>query len=209
METNEYILIDRSGSMADRWDEALGAVNSYVQNLKKNEQKAILTVATFDNGSYDIIRNKISLKDWKDISNADATPRGLTPLLDSLAKAIADAEAVNAEKTVIIVMTDGAENASKEVKKETVKASIERIQKKNWQIVFLGADFDAFDEAGGLGVPRSSVLIMKSGSYRAGINGLYKARTSFASSGSAVDFSEEDRAKAKGEQYGRYKGDAE
>ena len=36
---NIYVLIDRSGSMATKWDEAIGAVNSYIEALagKKNE----------------------------------------------------------------------------------------------------------------------------------------------------------------------------
>jgi hypothetical protein len=28
-----YMLLDRSGSMSDRWAEALGAINSYVADL--------------------------------------------------------------------------------------------------------------------------------------------------------------------------------
>jgi hypothetical protein len=52
-----------------------------------------------------------------------------------------------------VVVTDGQENASKEFSKARVKKMIQRQQTEyNWQFTFLGADQDAFAEAGGLGI---------------------------------------------------------
>ena len=50
---NVYILLDRSGSMASLWEEALGSINGYVSKLPK---KTKVHMATFDSVSHDIIR---------------------------------------------------------------------------------------------------------------------------------------------------------
>ena len=54
---------------------------------------------------------------------------------------------------IFVVMTDGLENSSREFTKPQVKGMIEEQQSSyNWHFTFLGADQDAFAEAGGLGI---------------------------------------------------------
>ena len=54
------------------------------------------------------------------------------------------------------ILTDGEENSSREFKKETVRKMIEeQTNVYKWQFVFLGANQDAFAEAGGMGISRA------------------------------------------------------
>ena len=54
---------------------------------------------------------------------------------------------------IFVIMTDGLENSSREFTKSQVKEMIQEQQSKyNWHFTFLGADQDAFAEAGGLGI---------------------------------------------------------
>jgi hypothetical protein len=54
---------------------------------------------------------------------------------------------------IFVVMTDGLENSSKEFFKSDVKTMIERQQSKyKWHFTFLGANQDAFAEAGSMGI---------------------------------------------------------
>lgn len=199
---NEYILLDRSGSMQSRWSEALSSINAYAKELQDKKQKGTITVASFDDNfglQYDLLRDAVAVEDFEPLTNTDATPRGSTPLLDALGRAIAAAEKTDNEKTVIIVMTDGAENASREVTKEQAKAAIDRCKARGWQVLFLGADFDAFGEASSVGVGFANTINMTSGNYGATMQNLSVMRSAYATVGEAMNFSNEVRAQAQGQ----------
>jgi hypothetical protein len=61
------------------------------------------------------------------------------------------AEKDNPRKAVIVIMTDGEENSSEEMTKASAKAALDRVRKKGWEVVFLGAEFSKFDDAEGVG----------------------------------------------------------
>lgn len=203
---HSYILLDRTGSMGGIWDEALSSVNAYVDALTKPEDGAApdpgekVTVAVFDHHSvlqFDVIRKGVLLPDWKKVTNADATPRGMTPLFDALARTVALAEADNPGRAVIVVMTDGAENASKEVTKDGAKAALDRARARGWEVVFLGADFAKFSDADSVGVAGSKSMAMAPGMFEGSMRKLAsKNRAYFADLASSVDFNEEDRAES-------------
>ena len=59
---------------------------------------------------------------------------------------------------VFVVMTDGQENSSKEFSKATIKEMIERQQQQySWHFTFLGANQDAFTEAGSMGIAAAGI----------------------------------------------------
>ena len=107
---NVFLLLDRSGSMSTRWNEAINAINSYVSKLRFGDN---IYIALFDGESYDVIRDG-DVKGFVALNPLEYSPRGSTPLYDSCAKMISTAEQRNAEKTIIVIMTDGEENTSKE-----------------------------------------------------------------------------------------------
>lgn len=197
---NALILLDRSGSMESRWGEALVAVNAYVKALGE----ADVTLATFDGMDglkFEVIRDRVAAAAWKDVTAAEAAPRGMTPLYDAFARIVALADAAAREKTVVIVMTDGAENASREVSGKDARAAVERCKARGWQVVFLGADFDAFGEAAEIGVPMAGTLNIKTGSYGAAFRRLAQRTREFADAAepSPIEFTQDDRNEAAGE----------
>lgn len=204
--SHSYVLLDRTGSMGPIWEEALGSVNAYVDALSKPEGGAVpdpdekVTLAVFDHHSslqFDVIRKGVRLPDWKKVTNDDATPRGMTPLFDALARTVALAEADNPGRAVIVVMTDGAENASAEVTKEGAKAALDRARARGWEVVFLGADFAKFSDADAVGVSGSKSMAMAPGMFEGSMRKLAaKNRAYFAEQASSVDFDEEDRAES-------------
>lgn len=193
---NAFVLLDRSGSMSTRWDEALGAINAYVHELG---DAAVVTLATFDavdSLKFEVIRDRTPAAAWKDVKPVEASPRGYTPLLDALSRIIALAEAAAGEKTVIVVMTDGQENASREITKESARAAVERCQAKHWQVIFLGADFDAFAEAGGVGVGVHQTIKSRGGSYGLTMRSVARYSREYRDTGKGVAFTDEDRKEA-------------
>lgn len=134
-----YMLLDRSQSMTNLWDEALGAINGYVETIEN--KKAEVYLAVFDSISYDVLRDGPVSK-WKNVKSDEVSPRGSTPLYDSVDKLITAAIKGKHKKSVIVIQTDGFENASKEVTLDGVKKILKEVEKKKWPTLFLGANFD-------------------------------------------------------------------
>lgn len=198
---NVYILLDRSGSMACRWGEAVSSVNSYVKQLEKEKTAALVSVAVFDlfrSMSFDIIRDKISPENWKDITKNEADPRGSTPLYDAVGRITTLAEQANKEKTVIVIMTDGYENSSRELNREAAKATLERCKSRGWQVVFLGADFDATTQAADVGISFSNTLKATAGNYTSSMRGMASMTTAYAATGVQMNVTEDLRNVALG-----------
>jgi len=192
---NAYILLDRSGSMSGRWDEALSSVNAYVGELKK----AKATLAVFDGMSglkFDVLRDNVDSEKWEKVTEKEASPRGGTPLFDAIGRIVALADKEDHEKTVIVVMTDGGENESREITKAGATAAVERCKAKGWEVIFLGADFNAFGEAASVGLGMNKTLNMSAGLYGSSMRSLAEKTTAYATMGCAIDFDETDRVKA-------------
>src|SRR4029078_2591465 len=139
---NVYMLLDRSGSMSTSWAETLGSINGYVEKL---EDDVNVYLASFDDVAFDVLEES-NAKGWRTITNDDVSPRGMTPLYDSAAKVMDRMIADNPERAVLVVMTDGYENNSKEYTLESVKARLRTLESKQWPAVFRGADFSKVTE---------------------------------------------------------------
>jgi Mg-chelatase subunit ChlD len=139
-----YIVLDRSGSMTSNWAETIGSINGYVEGLKKAGTEATLTLIAFDDSEpFLVVRDAVNIDWWSDVSVDEITPRGFTPLYDALGKTLQRAEQTNSDKVVVVVVTDGAENASREFTLNTVKAAITRAtDEKHWEVLFLSADLN-------------------------------------------------------------------
>ncbi len=195
-----YILLDRTGSMAGIWDEALSSVNAYAGELVKlGDPLPDVTLAVFDAQDglqFDVLRRKISAANWTNVTNAEATPRGMTPLFDAVARMIALAESDNPDRAVIVVMTDGEENSSREVTKAGAKAALERVTKRGWQTIFLGADFANFADAEGIGVAGGQSMGVAQGKMALNMRKMASKSQDYYRTAAPVAFDAHDRAEA-------------
>jgi hypothetical protein len=204
-----YILLDRTGSMSDIWEEALSSVNAYADSFAADAPGAeiagadintAVTVAVFDyqdGMQFDVLRDKVDPSAWKTISNDEANPRGMTPLFDAIGKMITRAEIDNPEKAVIVIMTDGLENSSKEFTREGAKAALDRAEARGWEVIFLGAEFASFGDAQAVGMSSSKTMAVGQGRMERSMDSLaQKARAYGKGAAPAVEFNAEDRAAA-------------
>lgn len=201
-----YILLDRTGSMSSIWDEALSSVNAYAASVIEPDEaepqghlETRITAAVFDAQDglqFDILRRSIPGQDWQEITSKEASPRGMTPLFDAIARMIALAEGDGPDKAVIVIMTDGHENASREVTLDGVKAALERVKARGWEAVFLGANFGEFADAERLGVAGAQTMGMSRGSMSASMSRLAQKSRRYAKLDEEVAFSAADRSEA-------------
>ena len=94
-------------------------------------------------------------------------PRGNTPLLDAFCKAIDGTgerlsrmrEADRPDQVLFVVITDGAENASREFTRQNVFDRVTRQRNSyKWQFVYMGANQDSFAEAATFNIPRGQTM---------------------------------------------------
>lgn len=201
---HDFILLDRSGSMSGQWIEALGAINAYVKKLADDKVDTGVTLCTFDSGNgmqFDVIRDRITPTTWRPVSDKDAEPRGMTPLNDATAKIVAMAEAGNYDKLALIIMTDGMENSSTEYRGSEgtarVKALLDKCRSKNWQVIFLGANFDNAQQAASYGNSARSTIQSSTANLSNTMSNMGGMRASYGATGQSMSFSDEDKAKAK------------
>lgn len=129
--------------MWGNWVETIGSINGYVEGLQKNKIEGTVTIIAFDDAEPAlVIRDKVSIPYWETLSTETVSPRGGTPLYDALGTALQKASESNQDKVAVVVVTDGAENSSKEYTLASVKAAIEAGTKKGWEVLFLSADLN-------------------------------------------------------------------
>ena len=152
------VVLDRSGSMQSCKVVTIDALNTYLKELKKEKiWNASLTLSTFDSISIDIPISRRPIKRLRKFSLDLLQPRGGTPLFDAIGLAIHDLEQIKEstdENKVLVIVTDGYENASREYTSENISSKIQEKEEAGWLIIYLGADHDAFKQSNSLNFDR-------------------------------------------------------
>jgi Mg-chelatase subunit ChlD len=158
-------------------------------------------LATFDKDGeefkFEVIRDRIIPSTWRPVSNADAKPRGMTPLNDAIGRIVALAKAgidgVQYDKLALIVMTDGLENASREFTVAAAKALLADCRARNWQVIFLGADFDNAAQGSSYGNAAAATVAASAASLPAAMAETAAMRAEYSARGRPMSYSEEQR----------------
>ncbi|MEQ6378138.1 VWA domain-containing protein [Bacillaceae bacterium S4-13-56] len=157
--TEIIFLLDRSGSMAGLESDTIGGFNSFIERQCSLDGETLLTTVLFDD-RYEVLWDGVNAKDVR-LTKREYYVRGGTALLDAVGKTIVDVDR-RLERTkkdylpdnvIFVITTDGMENASREFSAEQVKRMIQERQDK-WEVVFLGANIDAVEEAEHIGIRR-------------------------------------------------------
>lgn len=196
-----YILLDRSGSMENCRDTTIDAFNEYVMGLRRSDTAdARLSLTIFDSESIDTLQHLEPAKSFMELTRQSYVPRSGTPLLDAIGKAVADIDKVALrpdERPALTILTDGMENASKEHTVESIRALLtDRQDNKGWLVTFLGADIDAFAEAGAIGIHAGKYMALKKGNLRRAMHHAAASQTRYAESRNldAGDFTAAEQA---------------
>ncbi len=164
--TEIVMVIDRSGSMASIKDDAIGGLNTFIEEQQKVKGEANLTTVLFDD-EYILWHDGVDIKKVKPFTEKTYVPRSMTALLDAIGKTANDVgdrlrktnEKDRPEKVLFVILTDGMENASKEFTKPQIVEMIDHQREKyNWEFAFLAANQDAIQEGGGYGIPKDACL---------------------------------------------------
>ena len=167
--TEIIFILDRSGSMASMSDEAKSGFNSFLKSQLECEGDARLSLTLFDH-EYTPVIQSVPLGSVPELDDANYEPRGTTALLDAVGRSIHDFKKglkknpkANASKRVIVVvLTDGLENASKDYDYKRVKDLIDQQKKQGWEFLFLASDLESSEDAENFGFDNSETSVHKS-----------------------------------------------
>jgi hypothetical protein len=161
--TSINVIMDASGSMSSLRSDTIGGFNSFIEEQKKAAGEAIVSLCTFNSSYHHVYENK-SLNDVAPLTVEDYYPAGSTALLDCMgytinsvgAQLAALKEEERPSKVIVLILTDGQENSSREFTKDQIKDMVtHQSEKYNWDFVFIGANMDAIEEGHGIGVANS------------------------------------------------------
>lgn len=205
--TDIIAILDRSGSMGSIKTDTEGGFNSFVKDQQETPGECTLSLYNFDD-RYEVVYENRPIAD---VPALDLHPRGLTALLDAIGKTInargeyyaSLPEEDRPSRIIVLIMTDGQENASHEFTIATIKQIVtEQQDVYKWQFIFLGANIDSFSVAGGMGIRACTTLDFAADSKGVAVSYASVSRSVSAYRRSAPSaglqgFSDEDRAAAK------------
>jgi uncharacterized protein YegL len=168
MGTHVCLVLDRSGSMQSVHADTLGGVNAYVRQAKTDKAlyESKFSLITFNSESVDTIRKNEIMETVKPFGPDEYRCSGWTPLYDAIGRAIGildEALGGKEGKAILVVMTDGQENASKEFSHDKITSLIKARQETGWLVTFLGEGLDVAKQGVALGAMASSVAAFAGG----------------------------------------------
>ncbi|MGM9532087.1 vWA domain-containing protein [Intestinibacter sp.] len=164
--TELVFILDKSGSMSPLTDDTIGGFNSLLDKQKNEEGDALVTTVLF-NHEIQVLHNRIPIEHVSPINRKDYTAMGMTSLLDAMGSTIDHIKNEHIitpneerpEKVMFVIITDGAENSSKEYNIKQVKNLINTCKGLlGWEFLFLGANIDAIQTAGAFGIDASRAV---------------------------------------------------
>jgi uncharacterized protein YegL len=153
------LVLDCSGSMNSHRAQTIQSVNSFLQVQKESDVETKITNIFFN----DTVNKHESkeVKDMPELSMESYQCHGSTALFDAIGHTITSHQPKPDELTMVVIMTDGMENASREYSLTVVRDLIEERTKQGWLFTFLGADLSSSRDADDLGIKKEDQKFFK------------------------------------------------
>lgn len=205
-------ILDRSGSMMPRVIDIIGGFNTFIQEqIDLGESDAFVSLFQFDD-QHQIDYQSVEVKEVKPLTEKTYQPRGSTALFDAIGRAIGNIERRRNStppqdlpgKVMVIIMTDGEDNDSREFDKPRIQQLIDEKTKEGWGFLFVGANIDSFNAAQGMGISQHGTSNYQNSSK--GIADAYKgisasvgrSRKSYQAPSTSLAFTDEEQERLSG-----------
>lgn len=158
-QTELVFILDRSGSMAGLESDTIGGFNGMIAQHRSEGGDVLVSTVLFDH-EHEVVHDRVRIADVPALTSKEYYTRGCTALLDAMGDAIHHIKNVHKyarpedrpARTMFIITTDGMENSSTRYTADQVRAMVKQQEEAGWAFVFLGANIDAVEVAGGLGI---------------------------------------------------------
>lgn len=164
--TELVFILDKSGSMAGLEKDTIGGFNAMIEKQKAAGGKVYVSTILFSSDSK-VLHDRKSLDEIAPLTETDYEVGGLTALLDAVGGAIKHIGNVHKyareedvpSRTIMVITTDGMENASRKYTHDEVKKMInKKKEERGWEFLFLAANIDAVESAGRIGIEKDRAV---------------------------------------------------
>jgi len=152
------VILDRSGSMASVQESTIQGFNEFLQEQRKQRDggRALMSLTQFDN-RYEVNFVGEPIDNVPHLDTTSYVPRGGTALYDAIGRTVHELEAWTREhawkeRVLVLIVTDGRENASQEYTFQSARALIEQKEKEGWNFAYMGANQDSYAVGGSLNI---------------------------------------------------------
>lgn len=165
-----HFVLDKSGSMNNCIESTVNGYNAQLETIQKlqkeyPEQQFLVSLTIFDDKVDDVQLNQ-TVDAVKFLSTYRYRPSGTTALLDAIGMSINSIRIANESKIlndemsiVMVILTDGLENASREFTFHQIAKTIKSLEEtEKWTFNFLGADIDAIHTSKMLNIKTENVV---------------------------------------------------
>ena len=202
--TDITMILDRSGSMGRIHEQVIRSFNDFLAEQKAVEGEAKISMIQFDN-QYEVNYEGVDIQKAEDLNTQTYEPRGMTALNDAIGRTITNMKVRlkdTIDNVVVVITTDGMENASVEYRRSQIREMIKECEEKlGWKFMYLAADDASFDEYEGMGMERGRSF--KSGRGRRGYDNAAKLMSAKIAGYRShemdeyLDFTEKERQEAE------------
>lgn len=145
--------------MAGLESDTIGGFNGMIAQHRSEGGDVLVSTVLFDH-EHEVVHDRVRIADVPALTSKEYYTRGCTALLDAMGDAIHHIKNVHKyarpedrpARTMFIITTDGMENSSTRYTADQVRAMVKQQEEAGWAFVFLGANIDAVEVAGGLGI---------------------------------------------------------
>lgn len=159
-------ILDETGSMSNVIEPTISGFNEYLNTLKRGKEakKIRFWLTKFNSGKMELAYDGAKLKKVKGLSRDNYRPAFTTPLYDAIGTTVLSLSDMvgDSGKVLVVIQTDGLENASREFDQKSVFDLITEKEKDGWTFVFLGADQDAWAAGAAMGMAPGNVMSYRS-----------------------------------------------
>jgi len=142
-ESRISLLMDGSGSMIPNIPVTVDAINEYLNTVRALKE-TIIKIVVWDDARRDIIYLGEAI-DAPVITRDKYICNGMTPLLDVFGEELVLMNGMHKDiKKVVVLMTDGLENASFRYTTKQLLDLVRTFENKGGKVIFLGANLDDF-----------------------------------------------------------------
>ncbi len=169
--TYYQLLLDRSGSMSSCIEQTVDGVNQQILRIKeiagRFPEQELYTSLTLFNHKISPSWDRINPEKLRELTFSDYAPGGRTALFDAigmtinhLQQSIGEEAEQDEASIVIVIVTDGYENASTDFSHKQVASMIHDLEETGkWTFSYIGATLDAVEIAQHLNIRKSNAIM--------------------------------------------------
>ena len=167
-QVHNIIILDESGSMHTIKKTIIEGFNEIVQTVKGigkeyPEQEHFISLISFNGLGTKVLHFMDPVEKLEQINDENYRPNASTPLFDALGFGLNKLrEELRNQKNynvLVTILTDGAENASKEFTASAIKSLIDELKTEQWTFTYIGADHDV--EAMAFSISIENTMVFK------------------------------------------------